>query len=202
MSTSSDGGAGGSALAWDHRNCTGMAECPPRCPRFADKEGTPLFITPGADSTFEALVQFYDEYPSRYRSMSLPPLTRPQVERWVGKLTEQGQNLMAFHDDRLVGHVAYLTTGESAPELIVFIDGAYQNRGLGTELCRQAMAHAAADGHSALRLHVDAENERALAVYESLGFETVDRTGDRIEMRVALNEDLVRAVQAPPAERL
>lgn len=202
MSTRSNAGANQHAPTWDHTNCTGMAECPPRCPRFVDKEGTPLLITPGADGEFETLVEFYDEYPSRDRSMSLPPLTRPQVESWVEKLIRSGQNVLAFDGDRLVGHVAYVLTEASEPELIVFIDGEYQNRGLGTELCRQAMAHAAADGHAALRLHVDADNKRALAVYEALGFEEIDRVEKRIEMRLALDSELVDSVQAPPAERL
>jgi ribosomal protein S18 acetylase RimI-like enzyme len=84
----------------------------------------------------------------------------------------------------------------------VFIHSDYQNRGLGTELCRQAMAHAADCGYPALRLHVDASNERALAVYKSLGFVEVDEDGQRLEMRVALEPELTRKIQAPPAERL
>ena len=187
---------------WDHTDCTGVAGCPPRCPRFVDREGTPYLIRQTADGAFETLVDFYDDYPSRDRSMSLPPLTRGQIESWVEMLVTRGQSILAHHDGRLVGHVAYVTPEEGDPELIVFIDGDYQNRGLGTELCRQAMAHAADDGHSALRLHVDADNERALAVYESLGFVEVDRDGQRIEMRVSLEGDLVERMQAPPAERL
>ena len=207
MSTTSNAGGSRDAGAWDHSECTGMAGCPPRCPRFVDREGTPLLIGPGIDGAMAALVEFYDEYPARDRSMALPPLTRPQVESWVEKLAAQGRSILASHDGRLVGHVAYVRTDpdvaddQCEPELIVFVDSEYQNRGLGTELCRQAMAHAADDGHPALRLHVDADNERALAVYESLGFREVDRDGKRIEMRVALDGELVETVQAPPAER-
>lgn len=201
MSTTSDSVGDGGVEAWDHTGCTGMADCPPRCPRFIDREGTPYLLKQNADDVSETVVDFYEDYPSRDRSMSLPPLTRPRIESWVDTLTSQGQNVLASHDGQLVGHVAYVTAEQGEPELIVFIDGDYQNRGLGTELCRQAMAHAADDGHPALRLHVDAANERALAVYKSLGFAEVDRDGQRIEMRVALENGLVRQIQAPPAER-
>ena len=208
MSTKSNAGGNRDVGTWDHSKCTGMAGCPPRCPRFVDKKGTPLLIRPGIDGEMAALVEFYDGYPSRDRSMSLPPLTRPQIESWVEKIATQGQSILASHAGQLVGHVAYVQADvdvpadQCEPELIVFIDSEYQNRGLGTELSRQAMAHAAADGHPALRLHVDADNERALAVYKSLGFREIDRDGKRIEMRVALDSDVVETVQAPPAERL
>ncbi len=202
MGTKSDIGVNQQAPTWDHTDCVGMEGCPARCPRFFDKEGTALLLTPGVDGTVEQLVDFYDEYPSRDRSMSLPPLTRPQVESWVDQLVERGRSIIASHDGEIVGHVAYMPADKDEPELIVFIASEYQNRGLGTELCRQAMAHAADDGHAALRLHVDADNERALAVYRSLGFVEVDRKDKRIEMRLALDDELVSTVQAPPAERL
>lgn len=202
MGTKSSFGVSQQAPTWDHTDCGGFKGCPPRCPRFIDKEGTALLITPGADGEAETLVDFYDEYPSRDRSMSLPPLTRPQVESWVDQILDRGRSILAYHNGELIGHVAFMPTDKDEPELIVFIASEYQNRGLGTELCRQAMAHAADDGHTALRLHVDADNERALAVYRSLDFIEVEREGKRIEMRLALDSELVRAVQAPPAERL
>jgi RimJ/RimL family protein N-acetyltransferase len=191
----------GGVEAWDHTGYAGMADCPPRCPRFTDREGASYLLTQNADSAFDALVDFYDEYPSRDRSMSLPPLTRPQIESWVDRLLSRGENILAYHDGQLVGHVAYVMTEQGEPELIVFVHGDYQNRGLGTELIRQAIAHAADQGHPALRLHVDVANERALAVYKSLGFVEVDKDGQRLEMRVPLESELAGQMQAPPAER-
>jgi len=56
------------------------------------------------------------------------------------------------------------------------------------------MAYAAADGHPALRLHIDETNELALAASRSLGFIEVGKDGKRIEIRVELKGDLVGAV--------
>lgn len=201
MSTKQDAPVGQRAPVWDHTECTGTTGCPPRCPRFVDDTGTALTITPGVTGDGERLVDFYADYPSRDRSMSLPPLTRPQVESWVERLLDRGRSVVATHGDTLVGHVAFLPADKDEPELIVFIAADYQNRGLGTELCRQAMAHAADDGHAALRLHVSADNSRALAVYRSLGFREIGRDGKRIEMRVPLDEERIAKVQAAPGER-
>ena len=53
------------------------------------------------------------------------------------------------------------------------------------------MAYAAADGHPALRLHTDENNELAPAVSRSLGFIEVGKDGRRIEIRVERSGDLV-----------
>lgn len=202
MSTKMNADAGQQAPTWDHSNCEGTKGCPPRCPRFVDKKETPLRLCPYNETAFEALVDFYDEYPSRHRSMSLPPLTRPQVESWLEGLIDNGRGILAFDGDRLVGHVAYTAPEEGEPELIVFIDDDYQNRGLGTELCRQALAYAGNDGYSAMELYVNADNKSALAVYRSLGFREVDQQDKLIEMCRDFDDEPVDDLQDPPAERL
>jgi ribosomal protein S18 acetylase RimI-like enzyme len=203
MSVEPNSGTAAAGPTWDHRSCTGTEGCPPRCPRFVDKKGASLLVRPYAGRAYEALVDFYDEYPSRHRSMSLPPLTRPQVESWLDRLLDRGNNIVAFDGDDLIGHVAYSPQDAAESELVVFIAEEYQNRGLGTELCRQAVAHAAADGQDAMRLHVDTANESAIHVYESLGFQTVEADSDDGEllMRLDLTDDVSERMQAPPAER-
>ena len=190
------------AAAWDHTNCTGTAGCPPRCPRFVDRAGAPLLVRPFQDTDRDALLEFYDGYPSAHRSMSLPPLGRQLIESWLDRLLERGRHLVAHRDDELVGHVAYSPRSEPVVELVVFVDPAYHDRGIGTELCRHAVAHAAADDHEALQLYVDRANERAIHVYESLGFQAVEDTGDDLlEMRLDLDDGVVSEYQAFPADR-
>ncbi|MEF8776820.1 MAG: GNAT family N-acetyltransferase, partial [Haloarculaceae archaeon] len=109
-------------IAWDHSRCTGTAGCPPRCPRFVDRLGTPLVVRPFGQSDYGALLEFDDEYPSRHRSMSLPPLPTPVIESWLDRLVERGYHLIATHGGGLVGHVAYSPRTEPAAELVVFVD--------------------------------------------------------------------------------
>lgn len=173
---------------WEPANCTKTDDCPPRCPRFVDKTGHALLICPYGDEDFEALVDFYDEYPSEHRSMSLPPLSRDQVETWLRRLIERGRNIVAFDDGDVIGHVAYTPADAPVPELVVFVDEEYQHRGLGTELCRQALAYAAAEGHEGMKLSVDEDNAVARAVYRSLGFEEIGQDGRLIEMERTFDE--------------
>jgi len=90
----------------------GAEGCPPRCPHFFDKEGTPLRITPEVDGEFDALVDLYDEYSFNDWSMSCPPLMHPKIESWVSRIQERGESIIAYYEGTLVGHAAYLAHGE------------------------------------------------------------------------------------------
>lgn len=189
------------APAWDHTDCPGTTGCPPRCPRFFDDTGASLLVRPYKGDR-EALVEFYDAYPSRHRSLSLPPLTRPQIEDWVDRLVERGKNILAFDGEELIGHVAYSPREATESELVIFVAEEYHGRGLGTELCQQAIAHAAADGHTAMHLDVEVSNAPAIGLYTSCGFEEVERTDATITMELTIDESVSEKVQAPPADRL
>lgn len=193
--------SGSSCSVWDPASCVGTAECPPRCPRFIDKYGEPILIRPFGDGDRAALISFYDEYPDTHRSMLLPPRGRTAVTAWLDRLLERGRNLLAFHNGRLVGHALYSPREATQSELLVFVDEDYHSRGIGTELCQQAIAYAAADGHEAMELRVERGNTTALGVYGRLGFQIVEEHGDNIEMRLDIDGQRTRQVQAPPAER-
>ena len=47
-----------SCPVWNPSGCTGTAGCPPRCPRFVDKRGTPILVTPDGEAAFDALASF------------------------------------------------------------------------------------------------------------------------------------------------
>ncbi|MFB6121807.1 MAG: N-acetyltransferase family protein [Halobacteriaceae archaeon] len=192
------GVAGG--VPWDHTNCDGTAVCPPRCPRFVDDHGAIYHVEQYTDEHFEPLVAFYEAYPERHRSMSLPPLTRRQIESWLERLVSRGKNLLVFDGTTVVGHVAYSPRDAAESELVVFVGADYQNRGLGTELCRHAIAHAAADGQSSMRLAVATDNESAIRVYTSLGFREVDRRAASIVMALDLDASRSDLEQAPAAD--
>jgi len=189
--------------AWDHTECPGTVGCPPRCPRFLDRAGAALTIRPveAAAGDYAALRSFYEDYPHRHRSMSLPPLATAQLDAWLERLLERGRNIVAYDGDRLVGHVAYSPRDGTESELVVFVDEDYHDRGIGTELCRQAVAYAAADGHEAMVLHVGLHNDRAQHVYGHLGFRSVERNDDNVKMRLEIDAALAADLQAPPAER-
>lgn len=196
METSACGG-------WGVDDCEGTPFCPPRCPRFVGKHGTPYLVRPapdGADPSPE-LVDLYVDYPTEHRSMGLPPTTERGVRDWLAGLHERGTNLVAWDGDRVVGHAAFAPDDGDEPEFLVYVDPAVHGRGLGTELTKQAVAYAAAAGHRALTLHVDTDNRVAIAVYRSLGFSVVDRGPVELEMRLPLDGPTAAESQLAPAAR-
>ncbi|MFC4541267.1 GNAT family N-acetyltransferase [Halosolutus amylolyticus] len=187
--------------AWDPGDCEGATGCPPRCPRFVDKHGEPILVEPFEPPRFDALASMYVDYPEPHRSMGVPPVGRERIASWLERLVERGFNVVAVHDGSVVGHAAYSPCSSVEPQFVVFVDPAYHDRGIGTELCRHVIAYAADAGHEALVLDVDATNERAVHVYRRMGFETIDRSGNDLRMRLPFDEPIVETVQLPPAER-
>jgi len=151
-----------------------------------DKYGRALLVEPLDDSLTDALDRMYREFDPAQRSLGLPPHGEEPRRLWLDELRERGTNLVARDGDRVIGHVAFVPVGNGTAELVVFVHQDAQGRGVGSELCRQAVAHAAATGLDALFLSVDCKNEPALAVYRSLGFQPTGQVGCDVEMRLPL----------------
>jgi ribosomal protein S18 acetylase RimI-like enzyme len=64
-----------------------------------------------------------------------------------------------------------------------YVDPAYRGTGLADDLVARGIQHAREDGAEEFSLNVAADNDRALAYYEKLGFNVA-----RYEMRVPLDE--------------
>jgi len=186
---------------WNNGHCEGTPECPPRCPRFTDKHGTALLALPYGDADRAALLDMYDQFTQYDRAQGLPPQTRERTATWLDSLTEQGLNLVIHCDGSIVGHVGVVPMNSNAPELVVFVHPEWQDRGIGTELMHQAIAHVSAAGREALRLEVMSDNRTALAVYQNIGFDVIERTFNEMAMRLSLSLPIAEEVQRPPAVR-
>lgn len=192
--------------AWSHGDCEGTSHCPPRCPRFVDREGRSHLLVPlggRADDETEraALAAMYDDFGESSRSMGLPPREDTVIREWLRNLAARGENVLAWDGETVVGHAGFAPTEAAAPEFLVYVRGDYHGRGLGGELTRQAVARAAAAGHEALTLHVDGDNDPAVGLFRSLGFETVADHAMELEMRLSLSDPVADAVQLAPAAR-
>lgn len=185
---------------WDSSACTGTPHCPPRCPRFVDKEGDKWILRPAGDDDLDRLVGFYDDFGPADRSMGIPPAVDHRRRSWIETLLAEGHNIVAEGTDGLVGHVAYTPAEDDRPELAVFVHPEQQDRGIGTELCAQAAAAAVDADRTAIELHVDQRNRAAVAVYRRLGFEVVD-ADHTLHMALELDESIAADVCAPPADR-
>lgn len=198
MSGTTTGAAGRDC--WDPSECEGSPHCPPRCPRSVDGEGVPLVVRRVREHDLDEVVAMYRALDDYQRSPGLPPATERLAE-WVRRLHDRGWGLVAVRDGGVVGHVAVVPGDVPVPEFVVFVHQDHQGRGVGTELVRQAVAHAAAEGHETLALDVPKGNRGAIAVYRRVGFEVVEEDATTLRMELPLSGPTASRVQRAPAER-
>lgn len=187
--------------AWSAAECTGTPHCPPRCPRFTDAEGNALLVRPYRSAHLRDLVAMYDDLDGYSRTLGLPPATASQIEDWLTHLVSDGWNLVATAGGRVVGHLAVVPADAAVPKFVVFVHQDYQNRGIGTELVKQAVARADDMDYDGIKGYVSAGNRRALRVYENVGFDVADRLDAESRIELSMAHPVVDRVQRPPAER-
>jgi len=190
-----------SCTGWDNSACEGTEYCPPRCPRFVDSEGVARIARPFEESDFESLVEMYDSLDSYSRTQGIPPASRPQIESWLSTLVEKGWNLVVEDGDRIIGHTAAVPESAQRPELVVFLHQSVRNRGIGTELLKHLIAHADDQDHDGLTLSVSSGNNRAITVYQNIGFDVSVRSNPDIEMELSMDDPIAEQVKLFPAQR-
>ncbi|WP_135824795.1 GNAT family N-acetyltransferase [Halorussus ruber] len=151
---------------------------------FEDKEGREIEIRPYAEGEFEAVVEMYTDFAPADRAQGIPPATESRVRDWFENLLE-GLNVVAWHDDRAVGH-ATLVPDEDAHELAIFVHQDYQRAGIGSKLMQGLLGHGQANGVEKVWLTVERWNHAAVNLYESVGFETHGTESFEIEMVLRL----------------
>ncbi|WP_225336345.1 GNAT family N-acetyltransferase [Halomicrobium urmianum] len=186
---------------WEPGTCEGSPHCPPRCPRFVDRDGEPWVVRPAGEADRDALVDLYeDASPSdRVRGRAVPPGGRTRVAEWLADLVADGCDVVAARDGHVVGHALYAPTDAAEPELSAFVRPGYRCRGIGTELAKHVAATATAADRDALAAVADADDDAARGLCDRIGFEIVeqfsyDRRDGRIDaLRLRLPLSGVRA---------
>lgn len=162
--------------------------------RFQDGEGRTVYVygyEPGAGVP-KKLVAMYDEFDPRERAQGIPPTDEYEIRGWLTHVFGSGYNTLAWYDRTVVGHAMLVPArssrdGPAEPhELAIFVLQRYQGAGIGTRLLRALLGHGASSGIERVWLTAAPENERAIGLYESVGFEVVDRTSRDVEMAIRL----------------
>jgi len=194
-----DGRGGARRESGDHTDRTGAVTDPPRQPQFVDKEGTRWTLRQADEADLDRLVALYDAFGDADRAQGIPPAVEHRRRSWIEMLLEEGYNIVAEGDGRVVGHIVYTPLEDACPELAIFVHPAFHDRGIGTELCRRLVASAAAADREALELFVELRNRAAISVYRRVGFETVD-SDHEVRMVHPLEDPSVSAVGSPPRD--
>lgn len=136
----------------------------------------------------EKLIEMYEKFDPEDRCLGLPPLTREGIERWIDYLAEQGCNIVAEHEGKIVGHVAIVPlTNKREVELDIFVLKDYQGRGIGQELLRYAIEYCRSMGFEGIYVLTECLNFRAKRLFKKFGFVVLDEDGDETFMYLKLN---------------
>jgi GNAT superfamily N-acetyltransferase len=155
--------------------------------RFVDGRERPIDVERFEADHLEGLVAMYASFDPDDRAQGLPPTGEDRIREWLETVRE-GLNLVARHEDRVVGHAMLVPDSDASHELAIFVLQAYQSAGIGSALIEHLLGAGAADGVERVWLSVERWNEPARRLYESVGFERTDGSSFELEMTLRLDE--------------
>lgn len=105
----------------------------------------------------------------------MPPYTRDRLEKgWFSNL-QNLISLVAFHNDRIVGHAQILKFShprrKGTGDLLIYLHQDFHNAGLGTALLGELLKLARKEDMHRISIHVVADNKPALHLYGKFGFD-------------------------------
>lgn len=117
---------------------------------------------------------------------------------------ENRRYLVACEANRLVAYAGLAISRPDSDIQTIAVDSSHRGLGVGRFLVRELMQHAITEGCESIHLEVRSDNQVALDLYASLGFEQIsqrngyyDDSVDALIMRASLTGD----IPAPRAQR-
>lgn len=143
--------------------------------KITDRKGDTVTIRSFRKKDRDKLVEMYLTFSPDNRCLGLPPTTRGAIENWIDFLVENGFNIVAEHDGRVIGHLAIVPTKDGKKvDLTIFVHQDYQNRGIGQEMLKLIIDYCKKIGLEGIMLVTERTNAKAVHVYKKLGFNVVD----------------------------
>jgi ribosomal protein S18 acetylase RimI-like enzyme len=157
---------------------------PPRT--VTDNEGREIEVR-RFDGEPEPLVEMYRSFDPADRAQGIPPTREEMIREWLASVLEpDGINVVAVHEDAVVGHAMLVPDRHGASELAIFVLRAYQEAGIGTALMEGLLGAGRREGVDRIWLTVERRNTPAIALYRKIGFEPSDTEGFELEMAAKL----------------
>ena len=145
---------------------------------FIDKKGSPFEVTAYGAGDYSVLVEMYDSFSPKAKYQGMPPLKKETRRKWIEKLLDTGENLLAWRGDRVIGHVVVIAdTRAEDGEFLIFVHQADRNLGVGTQLARSVLEKSKDLGLKKIWLMVGAYNFTAIRLYKKCGFDFYENPG-------------------------
>lgn len=158
----------------------------PRPPRTVDDDDGRIVELVSADiDDLESIVAMYAAFDPADRAQGIPPSEPPKIRSWLSDLLAKGLNVLAIHDGEVVGHAVLMPDADDGWELAIFVTQRYQGAGIGTALLETLLGYGVENDVESVWLTVERWNRPAIALYESVGFESTD--AESFEMGMALD---------------
>jgi RimJ/RimL family protein N-acetyltransferase len=137
-----------------------------------DKSGKEFVIGVSGPEQLPALLAMYADFSPRPASQGLPPEDPETCARWAKGIMEMGENLLAWREERVIGHAALVPDPKrESAEFVIFVHQASRGLGIGTELTRATLDRARQGGLKTVWLTVAMSNFIAIRLYRRLCFE-------------------------------
>jgi ribosomal protein S18 acetylase RimI-like enzyme len=155
--------------------------------RHVDQRERAIDVEPFEETQREGLVAMYASFDPDDRAQGLPPTREDRIREWLETILD-GLNIVARHQDRVVGHAMLVPDDDGSHELAIFVLQAYQSAGIGSLLIEHLLGAGADAGVERVWLSVERWNEPARRLYESVGFERTGSSSFELEMTLRLDE--------------
>ena len=145
---------------------------------FVDKKGSPFEVKAYGAGDYSHLEAMYDSFSPKAKYQGMPPLKGETRRKWIEKLLDSGENLLAWREERVIGHVVVIPdTRVEDGEFLIFVHQADRNLGVGTQLARSVLERGKDLGLKKIWLMVGAYNFTAIRLYKKCGFDFYENPG-------------------------
>ena len=165
--------------------CFSVPDLPVSTTSFRDREGRRLCVAtlgsgPRQDER-AALERMYERYDTADRAQGLPPVESEALTNWLDHVLD-GASVLAWDDNRVVGHAALYPVTPDRHELVIFVDSEYQGAGVGSKVLATLLEAHRERGGGTIQLSVEPTNEAAINLYRKYDFEVTSEAGLAIQM--------------------
>jgi ribosomal protein S18 acetylase RimI-like enzyme len=141
----------------------------------------------------DAMLAFFERVPAGERAFFKEEvLDRACVESWVRD--DRAWRALAVDGDEVAGYIAMIPGhgwSDHVAEVRLVVDPARRRGGIGRDLARRALVHAAQAGFRKLLVEVVAEQEGAVAMFQALGYTAEGLLVDQVRDHDGHLRDLV-----------
>ena len=167
-----------------------------------DKQGRPILLRNAEISDAEALIRYLrvisGETPYLVREPEEITLTREEEEAFVKKKKESERELLlvAMEGERHIGNCSFQSLGTNLRyshrcQIGIALYREFCGRGIGRLMLEAVLKKAKETGYEQAELEVISGNERAISLYQSLGFREYGRFPNNVKYKNGTYADAV-----------